>query len=383
MTTSNNRSSNNTSTIITRRTNSILSHLSIPNTNHHNHLISSNQTTASTPTTTPLPLNTNNNSPTSTTINDSKLQWFEFKFPLISNNNNITCELGAATTSGSLSNGDRKVNQDSYGFYFGGQQQQQLTTTTTTTSSPPPLFIAVICDGHGIHGEHISSLIKRLTTSHILLSHVNNSTHNNFHTISSTLQNELPTESLESGTTCVILIIDVYYKITCYNVGDSRCIGYQTNKNNQQPGIIQLTQDHKPDSQQELQRIRKLGGVVKKRPGDVARVAGLALSRSFGDFYARNSGVIYDPEITIFDSIEEFKFLILASDGVYDMMNNEEIIEFINEKRKKTTTTTTTTVGIIAQELVAHCRKLWLHDTNGRYCDDITVIIIDLLSPIT
>ena len=64
-----------------------------------------------------------------------------------------------------------------------------------------------------------------------------------------------------------------------FNVGDSRVIG-QSDK------LCVLTRDHKPDHEDELERIEKCGGKVAN-----GRVSGLACSRSLGDTLAHVVGV--------------------------------------------------------------------------------------------
>ena len=52
---------------------------------------------------------------------------------------------------------------------------------------------------------------------------------------------------------------------------------------------------------------------------------GLAMSRSFGDKAGREVGVISEPEIMKFDICEEDKFIIIASDGVWEFLSSEEV----------------------------------------------------------
>ena len=54
-------------------------------------------------------------------------------------------------------------------------------------------------------------------------------------------------------------------------------------------------------------------------------VPGLAMSRSLGDYVAQSVGVIPDPEINIYDISVDDRFLIIASDGVWEFLSNERI----------------------------------------------------------
>ena len=77
----------------------------------------------------------------------------------------------------------------------------------------------------------------------------------------------------DTGTTsCVVLITDK--EIYCANAGDSRSVLFTGVK------VVALSEDHKPDNKEELDRIMKANHFVED-----SRVDGnLALSRAFGDF---------------------------------------------------------------------------------------------------
>lgn len=114
--------------------------------------------------------------------------------------------------------------------------------------------------------------------------------------------------------------------VVCASVGDSRCIvGSFTT------GVtIALTEDHKPNNADEKQRIEKAGGFVA-----MDRVNGeLAMSRALGDFrYKRDSKlqaheypVICYPDVAVHKrSGRRDEVLVLACDGVFDVMENNEV----------------------------------------------------------
>ena len=123
----------------------------------------------------------------------------------------------------------------------------------------------------------------------------------------------------------------------CYiaNVGDSRAI-LSVNKGKQ---IYQLTNDHKPNSKVERKRIKENGGLVYKSNSVIYRVlpGDLSVSRTIGDaevkipFFGGKEGVVVpEPEITKF-RIEEgkFDFLLMGCDGIFDKLENNEIINDI------------------------------------------------------
>jgi len=53
---------------------------------------------------------------------------------------------------------------------------------------------------------------------------------------------------------------------------------------------------------------------------------GLAMSRSLGDKSGREVGVISDPEVYEIILKEEDKFIIIASDGVWEFLSNAEVL---------------------------------------------------------
>uniref|UniRef100_A0A5B6ZMT2 PPM-type phosphatase domain-containing protein n=1 Tax=Davidia involucrata TaxID=16924 RepID=A0A5B6ZMT2_DAVIN len=104
-------------------------------------------------------------------------------------------------------------------------------------------------------------------------------------------------------------------KIIVSNCGDSRAVLCRN-------GVpIPLSSDHKPDRPDELLRIEDAGGRVIYWDGP--RVLGvLAMSRAIGDSYLKPY-VISEPEVTITDRTAEDECLILASDGLWDVVSNE------------------------------------------------------------
>eukprot|EP00818_Percolomonas_sp_WS_P009476 CAMPEP_0117435622 /NCGR_PEP_ID=MMETSP0759-20121206/577_1 /TAXON_ID=63605 /ORGANISM="Percolomonas cosmopolitus, Strain WS" /LENGTH=579 /DNA_ID=CAMNT_0005227177 /DNA_START=3235 /DNA_END=4974 /DNA_ORIENTATION=- len=128
------------------------------------------------------------------------------------------------------------------------------------------------------------------------------------------------------------------FKLICLNTGDSRCILYNNKK------TIALSDDHKPTDASERTRIKKAGYEVV-----MGRVDGmLAVSRAFGDEQFKRSksmprskqAVVATPdikrvEVEISDSDRDYSFAVLACDGIYDCMTNEEVTKFIVQRMKK------------------------------------------------
>ncbi|XP_052205613.1 probable protein phosphatase 2C 9 isoform X1 [Diospyros lotus] len=131
------------------------------------------------------------------------------------------------------------------------------------------------------------------------------------------------------GSTAVTAILINGQKLWVANVGDSRAV---LSKSGQ---AIQLTIDHEPNTERDS--IEDRGGFVSNIPGDVARVNGqLAVSRAFGDknlkLHLRS-----DPDITDADIGADTDLLIIASDGLWKVMDNQEAVNIarkIKDPRK-------------------------------------------------
>ena len=186
-------------------------------------------------------------------------------------------------------------------------------------------------------------------------------------------------DSHNSGSTlCVVILI--YTKIICVNVGDSRAILSISEifRNDIRP----LSMDHKPSLKKEQERIKKCGGYVEKcvyEDGiidEIYRVwdspsleyPGLAISRSIGDIDATKLGVISDPDFCIKTLKKEMNFIVIASDGIWEFLDNKEVCNLIKNFYLNGT------AKIAAEELVKKSRNIW--DERGKEIDDITVVII-------
>ncbi|CAH2069672.1 unnamed protein product [Thlaspi arvense] len=125
------------------------------------------------------------------------------------------------------------------------------------------------------------------------------------------------------GSTSVVAIVFPTH-IFVANCGDSRAVLCRGKT------PLALTVDHKPDREDEAARIEAAGGKVIRWNG--ARVFGvLAMSRSIGDRYLKPS-VIPDPEVTSVRRVKEDDCLILASDGLWDVMTNEEVCDMARKR---------------------------------------------------
>ncbi|KAI5057993.1 hypothetical protein GOP47_0028008 [Adiantum capillus-veneris] len=94
--------------------------------------------------------------------------------------------------------------------------------------------------------------------------------------------------------------------------------------------VKRLSADHRPDRPDEKVRIEASGGFVTD--GSVPRVNGqLAVSRSIGDIDFRKYGVISEPEVSGWHKVSENdKFLIVASDGLFETLSAEEVCDVLH-----------------------------------------------------
>ncbi|XP_014245105.1 probable protein phosphatase 2C T23F11.1 [Cimex lectularius] len=172
-----------------------------------------------------------------------------------------------------------------------------------------------------------------------------------------------------SGTTAVTIFIrdNVLY---CGNVGDSRAIAYESNR------VVPLSFDHKPTVPTEFRRIVSAGGFVE---GD--RVNGsLALSRALGDFDYKNPElnpvhqiVSPVPEIVIKKIDRAWEFIVLACDGIWEVMSSHMVAEFVRARIRDRMP-----LNFICEALLTRCLSPRC-DGLGLGCDNMTVIIIKFL----
>lgn len=139
--------------------------------------------------------------------------------------------------------------------------------------------------------------------------------------------------------------------ITCYvsgktvysaNAGDSRAVLARMEKGTLT--AVALSDDQKPEREDEAKRIRQNNGRVEACKGARGEsigplrvwllssdVPGLAMTRSFGDLIAASVGVIPKPEVWKRTLDDHDKFMILASDGVWEFISSQEAVDIVNK----------------------------------------------------
>ncbi|XP_068668855.1 probable protein phosphatase 2C 73 [Aristolochia californica] len=163
------------------------------------------------------------------------------------------------------------------------------------------------------------------------------------------------------------------------NLGDSRAI-LCTRDSSDRPTSVQLTVDLKPNVEREAERIENCRGRVLALPEepDVYRVwlpdedsPGLAMARAFGDFCLKDYGVISIPQVSYRKLTDKDEFLVLSTDGVWDVLSNQEVIDIVASSRQKSKA---------AKTLVRHAVKAWRSKYPTSKVDDCTVICLFLKS---
>ncbi|KAM6583508.1 hypothetical protein CsatB_010510 [Cannabis sativa] len=176
------------------------------------------------------------------------------------------------------------------------------------------------------------------------------------------------------GSTAVVALICPTY-IMVANCGDSRAVLCR----GKAPVVLSI--DHRPDREDEYERIEAAGGKVIQWNG--SRVFGvLAMSRSIGDKYLK-PWIIPDPEVMFVSRAKEDECLILASDGLWDVMTNEEACDVARRRiliwHKKHGDNLSGERGhgvdLAAQAAAEYLSKLALQKGSK---DNISVIVVDL-----
>ncbi|KAL8456746.1 hypothetical protein ACS0TY_034846 [Phlomoides rotata] len=176
------------------------------------------------------------------------------------------------------------------------------------------------------------------------------------------------------GSTAVVAIVCSTHIIVA-NCGDSRAVLCRGKVS------MPLSVDHKPNSEEECTRIEAAGGRVIYWDG--YRVSGfLAVSRSIGDRYLRPY-VVADPEVMFVARAKDDECLILASDGLWDVMTNEEACDLARRRivlwHKKNGPIASKEMGNEIDAAAQDAADYLLHLAFQRGSrDNISVMVIDL-----
>lgn len=170
------------------------------------------------------------------------------------------------------------------------------------------------------------------------------------------------------GSTAVAVVLSGC-QIIVSNCGDSRAVLCRSTE------TIPLTIDQKPDREDELLRIEQQDGKVINWNG--ARVFGvLAMSRAIGDRYLR-PWIIPVPEITFTTRTSDDECLIIASDGLWDVMSNNEVSEVARRILRRRRRAAADDEVPAAQTVADSLTEIAVGRNSS---DNISVIVVDLKS---
>ena len=177
----------------------------------------------------------------------------------------------------------------------------------------------------------------------------------------------IPWDGPQAGSTCVVAVIRDN-TLTVANAGDSRAVLCRRGE------AIPLSRDHKPQDEDERARIQNAGGFVQE-----GRVNGsLALSRAIGDLEYKQSKnlpaheqiVTAHPEITVNEIKDGDEFLVIACDGIWDVLTNQQTVDFVRARLDADVP-----LSGICEQLADECMA---PDTKGTGigCDNMSVVIV-------
>lgn len=202
-----------------------------------------------------------------------------------------------------------------------------------------------------------------------------------------------PFDDSLSGTTAISVFVQGDTLFVA-NVGDSRAI-IATEDENGKNRYSALSVDQTPFRKDERERLKKRGARIMTldqvegnesihenwgnptgddidEVGDPPRVwdhtlerPGCAFTRSLGDSIAEQVGVIANPELLTWKLSPDDRFVVIASDGVFEFLTSQAVVDMISEFDDPLEA---------AKHVVSESYRLWL--TYDDRTDDITIIIL-------
>ena len=248
------------------------------------------------------------------------------------------------------------------------------------------VFLFAIYDGHG--GARCSEFLqgnlhKFILEDSELVSDTKNVMLRSFIKAENVFIEEAKRSGFDRSGSCAIVCVVVKDKCFVANVGDSRAV-LSSNKGGK---VFALSKDHKPADEGEMNRIVQAGGYVYQNSNynAVPAVIGphrvfpgrLSVSRTIGDIHAKlaqyggNSNVIVPtPEIKHFRITNEHDFIIMCSDGIFDRLDNQKVVDCVWESFRETFSMPT------QQRCIAAAKKVIQAALDRKSTDNVTVIII-------
>ena len=287
--------------------------------------------------------------------------------------------VSSQSQAGKGEDGFTKVNQDSFLVL---QNEYNL----------KDFNIFSVMDGHGVNGHLVSRFVTKYFTSFFKKNKKMNSSNSSedqifyrlkkndhdilkrvFRHAERDLEKNGEIDANFSGTTCV-MVFQVGEKILCANVGDSRAIIVKGDK------AIPLSIDQKPDDPEESKRIKENGGEISQYEEDGEKSGpfrvwqkgevypGIAMSRSIGDFIASKLGVIPEPKFMEEKIDKDTKFIIVASDGIWEFLDNDTVKNITMPFYEKNDP------NGACKELIKRATEFW--NQEDIVVDDITCVVV-------
>ncbi|XP_025159521.1 probable protein phosphatase CG10417 isoform X2 [Harpegnathos saltator] len=179
----------------------------------------------------------------------------------------------------------------------------------------------------------------------------------------------------DSGCTAVVAILKGN-ELYVANAGDSRCVLCRDGQ------AVELSLDHKPEDEPEMERIVRAGGEVTT---DGRVNGGLNLSRALGD-HAYKQNIVLPPQEQMISALpdvrhvtiepERDEFMVLACDGIWNFMSSQNVVQFVRSRLSQNYEN----LSKICEELFDHCLA---PDTlgDGTGCDNMTAVIVKFKLP--
>ena len=285
---------------------------------------------------------------------------------------NVISRCGYKTQTGSTMGKKKKHNQDNWII---SQKLQGMKGQ----------YLLAVCDGHGDKGHKVSSLIRQhlpLKVEESLSEYISPGGDINA-LFAAGIRSTVTTiegSGLDlnfSGSTLAALLIRGN-KAIVGNIGDSRVVvGSRDSHGRWQAS--DLSSDQKPTRADEAARVLNAGGVIRpfqSVSGESAgplrvwskerNVPGLAMTRSIGDLASKGNGIISEPEITSRVLRHEDKFVILATDGVWEFVSSQEAVDIVKEVWAQGKS------EACCEKLLVEAQRRW--EDEG-VVDDITVLV--------
>ncbi|XP_062120216.1 probable protein phosphatase 2C 76 [Humulus lupulus] len=257
-------------------------------------------------------------------------------------------------SSGGWKSEDGKLSWGYSSFRGKRMTMEDFYDVKTTKIDGQTVCLFGIFDGHGgsraaeyLKGHLFENLMKHpqfMTDTKVAISESYKQTDTDF------LNSERDTYRDDGSTASTAVLVGNHLYVA--NVGDSRTIISKDGL------AIPLSEDHKPNRSDERKRIESAGGVVMW--AGTWRVGGvLAMSRAFGNRMLKQF-VVAEPEIKDIEMDEEIELLVLASDGLWDVVANEDAVSLARTE----------------EEPEAAARKLTEVAFNRGSADNITCIVV-------